>query len=65
MIIFFYRENLCNAFAGLEKYLIDIASISEHLLTFQDKIIKLDKETSIMNEALSTPDHPLITMQDR
>lgn len=61
----FHRDNLCNTFTALEKYLLDIASISEQLLALQEKIVKLDKETSILNEAITTPHHPLITMQNR
>lgn len=60
-----YRENLCSVLLALEKHLYDIAFTSEQMVSYQDKIVKLDKEISILTEALSTPNHPLISMQDR
>ena len=59
------RENLCSVLLALEKHLNDIALTSEQMVGYQEKIGKLDKEISILTEAVSTPNHPLISMQDR
>ena len=59
------RENLCSVLLALEKHLNDIAWTSEQMVGYQEKIGKLDKEISILTEAVSTPNHPLISMQDR
>jgi PI-3-kinase-related kinase SMG-1 len=59
------RENLCSVLLALEKHLNDIASTSNQMVTYQEKISKLDKEVSILHDATTTPNHPLISMQDR
>ena len=50
---------------ALEKHLGEIAGTGELLINFTGRVIKLDREAAILKEAMSTPSHPLITMQDR
>ena len=50
---------------ALEKHLGEIAATGELLINFGDRVTKLEREQAILKEAVSTPSHPLITMQDR
>lgn len=59
------RESLCSVLLALEKHLGEIASAGDSLIVLQEKITKLDREANILKDAVSTPSHPLITMQDR
>ena len=57
------RGNLCAVLLALEKHLSEIASTSEQLIIYQEKISKFDKETSILHDAITAPNHPFISMQ--
>lgn len=59
------RESLCSVLLALELYLEEIAKTGEKLASFQDQIAKLDTQVEILRDAVSMPDHPLITMQDK
>ena len=59
------RESLCSVLLALELYLEEITKTGEKLASYQDLIGKLDMQVEILRDALSTPNHPLITMQDK
>ena len=65
VVIVSFRESLCSVLLALEKHLGEIASAGEQLIGLQEKIVKVDREANILKEAVNTPSHPLITMQDR
>lgn len=50
---------------SLEGHLGAIAMTTEHLCDHQDQQTRLDQQVDILREALQSPNHPLITMQDR
>lgn len=59
------RESLCSVLLALELHLNEITKIGEKLTTYNEVTIKLDKQADILKEAVTTPNHPLITMQDK
>lgn len=59
------RLSLCSVLRSLEVHLGAIAMTTEHLCDHQDQQTKLDQQADILREALQSPNHPLITMQDR
>ena len=50
---------------SLEGHLGAIATTTEDLCDHQDQQTRLDQQVDILREALQSPNHPLITMQDR
>ncbi len=50
---------------ALELHVGEIAKTGEKLANYHEVIIQLDRQNEILRDALSTPDHPLITMQDK
>ncbi len=60
-----HRENLLAVLVALELHLGEIAKTGEKLANYHETIIQLDRQNEILRDALSTPDHPLITMQDK
>jgi PI-3-kinase-related kinase SMG-1 len=59
------RESLCSVLLALEHHLQEIATTGERLITLNELIVKTDKQMDIFKDAISTPDHPLISMQDK
>ena len=59
------RLSLCAVLRSLEIHLGAIATTTEHLCDHQDHQTKLDQQADILRDALQSPNHPLITMQDR
>ena len=59
------RENLCSVLLTLELHLDEIAKTGEKLAAYHDVIIQLDRQAGIFRDAINTPDHPLIAMQDK
>ena len=57
--------SLCAVLRSLEMHLNEIATATEHLCDHQEQQTKLDEQADILREALQSPNHPLITMQDR
>ena len=43
----------------------EIASTGDKLVTLNESIVRTDKQTDVFREAVNTPDHPLISMQDK
>ena len=60
-----HRESLCSVLLALEHHLDEIATTGERLITLNELIVKTDKQMDIFKDAISTPDHPLISMQDK
>ena len=60
-----YRDSLYAVLQSLEGHLGAIAMTTELLCDHQDQQMKLDEQADILREALQSPNHPLITMQDR
>ena len=59
------REGLCSVLLALELHLGEISTTGEKLATYHDITIQLDRKADIFREAVNTPDHPLISMQDK
>ncbi len=59
------RENLCSILLALELHLDEIANTGEKLYTYHDIVAQLDKQADIFRDAVNTPNHPLISMQDK
>ena len=59
------RESLCSVLLALEHHLDEIATTGEKLITLNELIVKIDKQMDIFKDAISTPDHPLISMQGK
>ncbi len=59
------RESLCSVLLSLELYFDEIAKTGEKLTSYQDAMSRLDNQAEILKDALSTPNHPLIAMQDK
>ena len=59
------RECLSTVLQSLEQHLGEIASTGEKLLSSNESVSQLDKQSEVLKEALSIPNHPLISMQDR
>ena len=60
-----HRESLCSVLLALEHHLDEIATTGERLITLNELIVKTEKQMDIFKHAISTPDHPLISMQDK
>ena len=65
MYALLYRESLCSVLLALEHHLDEIANTGEKLITLHELMVKTDKQMDIFKDAISTPDHPLISMQDK
>jgi len=63
--VFVDRDSLCSTLHALDLHLGEIAKTGEKLANYHEIIIQLDRQNEIFKDALSTPDHPLITMQDK
>ena len=50
---------------ALELHLDEITKTGEKLTTYHEVTLKLDRQAEILKDALNTPNHPLITMQDK
>ena len=50
---------------ALEHHLDEIATTGEKLITLNELIVKVDKQMDIFKDAITTPDHPLISMQGK
>ena len=59
------RESLCSALLALEVYNDEIAKTGEKLASYQDVVTRLDQQAEILRDAVNTPDHPIITMQEK
>ena len=59
------RESLCSVLLALEHHLDEIASTGEKLVSLNELIVRTDKQMDIFKEAITTTDHPLISMQDK
>eukprot|EP00731_Ephydatia_muelleri_P029201 Em0020g845a len=59
------KESLSSVLLSLEHHLGEIATTSEKLQSSNDSVSQLDKQSEVLKEALSIPNHPLISMQDR
>ena len=59
------RESLCSVLLALELHLDEIAKTGEKLAAYHERNILLDRQVEILKEAISSPDHPLISMQDK
>jgi PI-3-kinase-related kinase SMG-1 len=59
------RESLCSVLLALEHHLDEIAGTGEKLVMLNELIVKIDKQMDIFKDAISTPDHPLISMQGK
>ena len=59
------KESLIAVMSQIEEDLGNIATIGNNLNSFQDQLDSLDKQVEVLQEALHTPNHPLISMQDR
>ena len=59
------RESLCSVLLSLELYFDEISKTGEKLTSYQDVLARLDNQAEILRDALTTPDHPLIAMQDK
>ena len=65
IIDFVSRESLCSVLLALELHLDEITKTGEKLTTYHEVTLKLDRQAEILKDAVSTPNHPLITMQDK
>ena len=61
----FSRESLCSVLLALELHLDEITKTGEKLTTYHEVTLKLDRQAEILKDAVNTPNHPLITMQDK
>jgi PI-3-kinase-related kinase SMG-1 len=59
------KETLVSVMSQLEGDLSSVANIGANLHSYQDQLDSLDKQVEVLQEALHTPNHPLISMQDR
>ena len=59
------RESLCSVLLALEHHLDEIATTGEKLVSLNDLILRTDRQMDILKDAVSTTDHPLISMQDK
>ena len=59
------RESLCSVLLALELHLDEITKTGEKLTTYHEVTLKLDRQAEILKDAVNTPNHPLITMQDK
>lgn len=59
------RENLVMVMSQVQDALGHIADVCQQLCTQQDQLVCLDRQVEVLQEALHTPNHPLISMQDR
>lgn len=59
------RESLCSVLLSLELDFGKIAKTSEKLSSYQDVFTRLDHQVEILRDAVNSPDHPLITMQEK
>ena len=59
------RENLVTVISQVQVALGEIADVGQQLCLHQDQLVSLDKQVEVLQEALHTPNHPLISMQDR
>ena len=59
------RENLCSVLLSLELYFDEIAKTGHKLASYQDIFVRLDRQMEILRDAVNTPDHPLISMQEK
>ena len=50
---------------SLEHHLGEIANTAEKFQSSNESVSHLDKQSEVLKEALSIPNHPLISMQDR
>lgn len=50
---------------ALELHLDEITKTGEKLTTYHEVTLKLDRQAEILKDAVNTPNHPLITMQDK
>ena len=64
-LLLLFRESLSSVLLSLEHHLGEIATTSEKLQSSNDSVSQLDKQSEVLKEALSIPNHPLISMQDR
>ena len=59
------KESLSAALMSLEHHLGEIANTAEKFQSSNESVSHLDKQSEVLKEALSIPNHPLISMQDR
>ena len=59
------RDSLCTVLTALKGNMNEIATTGEQTGVLSERISKLEKEAGILNDAVTSPNHPLITMQDR
>ena len=59
------RDNLVTVMAQVQDALGHIAEVCQQLCSHHDQLVSLDKQVEVLQEALHTPNHPLISMQDR
>ncbi len=59
------RESLCSVLLSLELYLDEIAKTGNKLASYNSVVARLDNQAEILRDALSTPDHPLVSMQEK
>lgn len=59
------RESLCSVLLALEHHLDEIATTGDRLVSLNELIVKTDRQIDIFKEAITTTDHPLISMQDK
>ena len=50
---------------ALELHLDEITKTGVKLTTYHEVTLKLDRQAEILKDAVNTPNHPLITMQDK
>ena len=59
------RESLCSVLLSLELYFDEIAKTGDKLASYQNIVAQLDRQAEILHDAVNTPDHPLISMQEK
>ena len=50
---------------ALELHLDEIAKTGEKLASYHGITLQLERQAEILKDAINTPDHPLISMQDK
>ena len=59
------RESLCSVLLSLELYFDEIAKTGDKLASYTSVFTRLDHQAAILRDAVNTPNHPLISMQEK
>ena len=59
------RDSLSAVMSQLETNLDKVAYVGKQLCSYHSQMDSLEKQVELLQEALHSPSHPLISMQDR